>query len=587
MAERLPRATLKQKIQVLDYLHGPPARSQKEVLDHFRQLAQFGISQATLSTWSVKENELRAELNNNPNYEQYRRKPQMKFPDVTKAVEKELEHLAAAGEPITDRLISGLFIKYMVEFGYPTEDFRFSKGWLYAFKKRNLLLNSSKQKTLSPDPVPEPAQDPPLAINYDEIFNNQLVGFNTRLIHSDDNFDNFLNSMTPTPLPQPVNPPERLDEVSVQPVPQILPRPADNLPYYPTFQNPLVNHQPRKTYVLENFTHSKGSHPNSEKVEKIFENITEGYATIYNSGTSAIMGILSYLNPSRICINNSGYQGTHRVIKLLSKLTGLQKLTLEETDQLTPNSVILLETPMNPEGYLLDIAKFARIAHEKHCFLIVDSTLAPPPLQFPFKHGADYVVYSAVKYLAGVSDLGAGFVVSRKKSDKANLHNERHSLGTTIANFDSFLLLRSLRTYKMRILTQCQNTEKIVGFLRANLDKYSSVITKIHHSSLQMDEFVKEQLNGYFNPVLAIELASQELAQTILTKFNFLSNNPNIEGGETVVELTAVNANFINPSTNSNLLRFSIGCEDYEDIIKDIDHALMNVIESGQQTHAV
>ncbi|KAG7702459.1 hypothetical protein KL930_005194 [Ogataea haglerorum] len=189
---------------------------------------------------------------------------------------------------------------------------------------------------------------------------------------------------------------------------------------------------------------------------------------------------------------------------------------------------------MNPEGYVLDIATFARLAHEKESYLIVDSTLAPPPLQFPFKYGADYVVYSAVKYLAGVSDLGAGFVVSKKKTDKANLHSERHSLGTTIANFDSFLLLRSLRTYKMRMLTQCQNTEKIVTYLKESMGKYSRVISKLHHSSLQLDPFVKQQLNGFYNPVLAIEFKSEELAQLILTKFNFLSNNPNIEGGETV-----------------------------------------------------
>ncbi|KAG7702315.1 hypothetical protein KL949_005272 [Ogataea haglerorum] len=189
---------------------------------------------------------------------------------------------------------------------------------------------------------------------------------------------------------------------------------------------------------------------------------------------------------------------------------------------------------MNPEGYVLDIAKFARLAHEKESYLIVDSTLAPPPLQFPFKYGADYVVYSAVKYLAGVSDLGAGFVVSKKKTDKANLHSERHSLGTTIANFDSFLLLRSLRTYKMRMLTQCQNTEKIVTYLKESMGKYSRLISKLHHSSLQLDPFVKQQLNGFYNPVLAIEFKSEELAQLILTKFNFLSNNPNIEGGETV-----------------------------------------------------
>ncbi|GMF03735.1 unnamed protein product [Ambrosiozyma monospora] len=225
------------------------------------------------------------------------------------------------------------------------------------------------------------------------------------------------------------------------------------------------------------------------------------------------MGILSYLNPQKICINNSGYQGTHQVIKLLSKLTGLEKLTLDQISSLPPKSVVLIESPMNPEGYALDIKKYADMAHERQSYLVVDSTLAPPPLQFPFKHGADYIVYSAVKYLAGVSDLSAGFIVSKVKQDKVGLHQERASLGTNIANFDSFLLLRSLRTYKMRILTQCNNTKKVIHYLSSNLKKYDILITKLHHSSLQLNKFVKKQLNGYYNPVFAIEFKAKK-AQT-------------------------------------------------------------------------
>ncbi|QPG75238.1 hypothetical protein FOA43_002588 [Brettanomyces nanus] len=782
---KLPRATLKEKIEVLNFICGPPKKSQLEALAHFRDQKRFAISQATLSNWTLKEKQLREEFIENPNLEDYRKKPVLKHPEVTKAVEKYVEKAFEEGQTITDNMIKQIFVKYLKEYGYSESDFKISGGMLHSFKKRNFIsggkiveapkrrrssngtaisaasTNDERSKALggasrsptttsssSPFATPDqpgyatnnkpshsiagsssfPGSDQDLDINFDEIFSNPIVGFNTRLIHSDDSFPNMPSALgyqqvggidsllgasasvgstanvgsinvgiPPMTLPpaQPGNisgpngsskpldgpshsfatplfgnfrqPVQQTQLLRRNHVNQTLLRPTgpegisstqaqvqkkqgedqdlpqqsqsqsqsqqdqpqlglnasrfsqpsvavmtrntsvlgsidgkdenkdiavqtrNGLPYYPTYQSPMQyrsndyqRHQ--RPYVLENFAYSKSSHPNSEKVEKILETITDGYVTIYNSGTSAIMGILSYLNPPMVCINNSGYQGTHEVIKLLSKLTGLQKKGLEEIDQLVPRSVVLLETPMNPEGYLLDIAKFARQAHEKQAFMLVDSTLAPPPLQFPFTHGADYIVYSAVKYLAGVSDLSAGFVVSRHKNEKLGMHNERFALGTNIANFDSFLLLRSLRTYKMRILTQCSNTKKVVHYMRKHLKKYEDVVTKLHHSSLQTNnDCFKKQLNSYYNPVFAVEFKYRQLAETVLTRFNFLSNNPNLEGGETLVELTFKNPNFRETQSDdenrSNLLRFSIGCEDYADIIRDIDQAIMSVIK--------
>ncbi|VEU20708.1 DEKNAAC101556 [Brettanomyces naardenensis] len=795
---KLPRATLKEKIEVLDYIAGPPKRSQLEALAHFKAQKRFAISQATLSNWTLKERQLRAEFLENPNLEDYRKKPVLKHPEVTKAVEKYVEQAFKEGQAITDNMIKKIFVKYLKEYGYTESDFKISGGMLHSFKKRNFIsggriVEAPKRRrsngggsissigsigtvgSIGPiDPLdiqsmpttvssanasanhvstvssvlpanirsPETTttsssspftatselkqqqlqqqqqigtsqisgSDQDLDINFDDIFNNPIVGFNTRLIHSDDSFPNLISGLSyqqpgvvdsllggggvgvantaapsgninvgippmmvpPNPLSAPDPPPyvqptkplpnasdgtvthpyssvlfgnypafhplyaqtNKNPQSSVHTSPSSLNNPAPNptsslshpipfrapsvsvmtrntstfvknlepdkentsstaaphnLPYYPSYQSPMQYQQGeynrhQRPYVLENFAYSRSSHPNSEKVEKILENITEGYVTIYNSGTSAIMGILSYLNPPMVCINNSGYQGTHQVIKLLRKLTGTQQKSLDEVDQLVPKSVVVLETPMNPEGYLLDIANFAKLAHEKQSFLLVDSTLAPPPLQFPFKHGADYIVYSAVKYLAGVSDLSAGFVVSRHKSDMVGLHSERFALGTNIANFDSFLLLRSLRTYRMRILTQCSNTKKVLHYLQKHLKKYQDVVTKLHHSSLQTNnDCFRKQLNGYYNPVFAIQFKYRQLAETVLTRFNFLSNNPNLEGGETLVELTFKNPNFQSTDSDDdkgNLLRFSIGCEDYADIIRDIDQAIMSVIRT-------
>ncbi|OWB60702.1 hypothetical protein B5S32_g1996 [[Candida] boidinii] len=895
---KILRANLKEKIEVLDFLTGPPKRTQSETLVHFAKQNRFSISQATLSNWCIKEKEIRQEYDENPHLVNYRRKPVLKYPEVTKAVEQFIENKGKSGVQITDQMIKDVFTKYVQEYGYNANAVKLTGGMLHSFKKRNSIsrgkiskisknpapapppslstLSSSSAVTpitnpvttpsaslhninsttpsnqnlisdlyphpmsttsshssinthdshhthdsgnirntdvnrldqskpssigvnksamyqqmvvqdqqstasgsiIGPNPItgdiagmgvhqqtsysnqqsqqqqsvaptvsganfiasslvnqqhqqhlaqmqnlqqntqqqqqqqqqllllqnqpqpfaPFPFQAPllaqqhlqqldpqthlgqipqsniqapqqidtntqqsntsltdlrgrsqsqashpdvqPQSLTNTETFNkvnntnknqfdftfedilNSSVGFNTRLIHSDDNFSTIFRGNMSLDHPNMTSMSPNLSEAASANTPFMpsmlnVQQPHNNFtegqvgfpgiraqlnqdagtidqsanlntgrPASVTTVNNQIhslsnysNYNQSRPYVLENFTYSRTTHPNAEKVEKILENITDGFVTIYNSGTSAIMGILSYLNPKQVSINNSGYQGTHQVIKFMNKLTGLSKLPLDDCDKLGKGDVLLIETPMNPEGYCMDISHYAEIAHSRGALLIVDSTLAPPPLQFPFSHKADYILYSATKYFSGHSDLLAGFVVSKYKKDKFNLHNERLSLGTNIANFDSFLLLRSLRTFKMRIQQQCTNTERVIRFLQANLSKYVHVIVKIHHSSLQLNSFVAEQLKGYYNPVFAIEFQSMKIAEEILNRFNFLSNNSNLEGGETVVELTSKNPNFVpkaDQAAESTLLRFSIGCEDFEDIIKDIDQAMMS-----------
>lgn len=701
-AKKPPRATLRQKIDVLDYIAGPPVKSQIDALTFFKKQGLFSISQATLSNWTTHERELRDEFEKNPNLKYYKKKPVLKYPHVTVQVEKHISELLAAGQPVTDKVIRDAYKLFMSNSESGAErDFKLSAGMLKSFKKRNSVLMldegarmdagsgtgtgtgtgtglrviSSRLPSIEPEPasVPPqvlsgpslameiPSENPALAdqvgatsyslnstpsnldFNFDDIFNNNSVGFNTRLIHSDDIFSflpmhdstinpvmyngsnsdesNSTNKETSTSknehllnssnqqvsLPAPANSPLIFSALPT------VKKPAENepivdlgtkrkLPFYPNYQNPLKDSSEykRHKHTVSKSLGSKISNSNSEKIEKILENITDGHVTLYNSGTSAIMGILSFINPSSIYIHEKGYQGTHDVIKLLHKLTGVQKFSLDHLiklrhEDVPENSIIILESPMNPLGYVHDLSYYSRIAKScKSCKLIVDSTLAPPPLQFPFKQGADFIVYSAVKYLAGVSDLGAGFIVSQSVDSKTNLHMERSSLGTSIANFDSFLLVRSLRTYKMRILTQCNNTEKIIKFFMKNFKNYSQIVDKIHHASLQANkDVVMKQLNGYYNPVFALELKHEVYAETLLGEFNFLSNNPNLEGGETLVELVHGNSNFShkfvddgdsvkgNMASDANykkMLRFSVGCEDFQDIIKDIDQALMSLI---------
>ncbi|CDK29466.1 unnamed protein product [Kuraishia capsulata CBS 1993] len=631
--DRLPRAQLKEKIEVLDYIRHTQTTSNAAVVNHFRSLKRFAISQTTLSGWRQMEDELRKAHRESPNLEGYRRMPVLKYPNVMQDVEKFVDEKASQGVDLTDQLIQHAYSYFMGVHGHPSG--RLSGGMLQAFKKRNAIKNGKKMLRIDPTegnaaedlsmdtPAPLMITSPDEAVlqeteasavvetngmdfgrSIEDMFTNS-IGFNTRLIHSDDNFSSFfkrsLDGFPPFDqigsLENPRSSVLSTTNLSSQQLPyedsalQRAQRPSSSAS---TPSNVLVttDASPQVTgaaeiprlYKLENFTYTRSTHPNAEKAEKILENITNGHVTIYNSGTSAIMGVLTYLNPKKIAINNSGYQGTHQVIALLSKLTGLQKIGLDDHDQLEKGDVMLIETPMNPEGYCIDISRYTAVVHAKGALLIVDSTLAPPPLQDPFKHNADFILHSATKYFSGHSDLLAGFIVSKSQKIKKDLISERLSLGTNIANFDAFLLLRSLRTFKMRIQQQCLNTEKVIKFLTENSHRYP-VILKLHHSSLQLNDFVSEQLNGFYNPVFAVEFKSQSVAEELLTKFKFLSNNSNSEGGETIVEMTNKNPDFMSAVDTSegvevqvgNLLRFSVGCEDYEDLLRDLNQALRAV----------
>lgn len=644
---RAPRATLEQKVAVLDFMK-QTGSSQLATVAHFLRPGQghnFQFSRATLSTWIMDEPNIRKEYSRGAsNIKQYKKKPVMKYPQLNSLVEQEIKQNFTNGQRISDQMIKETFNKFIIELGLEKEDIRLSSGMLTSFKRRNGIFkgtyhgngsslvegisslydgvsaSTEQQQHHQVQRQPQSQQqDQPntsmlsmpiinddvhaMDFEINDIFSTNDIGFSTKLIHSDDHLMPFLHSIgaiqTPQIEPQYQNsqrPPLQEDSDVSPPLPpqasSVIPETGSNLVAYPTYNDPFhsshhyqrrhVNNSNEQQHILS----VKQSNPNSEKIEKILETITEGKVTLYNSGTSAIMGLLTYINPKIVYIDDNGYKGTHKVISLFNKLTGVIKLPLSSLNSQSQldNSVIILESPQNPLGTVKDIGYYSREFSNKcsTCKLLVDSTLAPPPLQFPFKFGADYIVYSAVKYLAGVSDLSAGFVVCQKSStnDKALLHELRSALGTSIGNFDSFLLLRSLRTYRMRIITQCSNAENVVKYLWNNLGKYSEVINKIHHSSLQEDSaMVKNQLNGYYNPVFGLEMKDDWMVQCLLNGFKFLSNNPNLEGGESLVEKVQGHPNFSSSSKDvHNLIRFSIGCEDFKDIIRDIDQSLMTVV---------
>lgn len=226
---------------------------------------------------------------------------------------------------------------------------------------------------------------------------------------------------------------------------------------------------------------------------------------------------------------------------------------------------------MNPYGTSKDINYFAEKAHAKGAILSVDSTFAPVPLQDPFKFGADVVMHSATKYFGGHSDLLAGVLAVKDAKTKSALYEDRIYLGTNIGNLEAYLLLRSLRSYELRIKKQSENVLEVVTYLNANKDKYK-VLSKIFHSSLQDEPFVKEQLPNGYNPVFSITLDTKEHAKHLPSRLKYFHHATSLGGLESLIEWRAMTDEHVDQA----LLRVSIGGEDSADLIADLEQALLS-----------
>lgn len=316
--------------------------------------------------------------------------------------------------------------------------------------------------------------------------------------------------------------------------------------------------------------YSRLGHPNGVRLESIFSQMLDGYAIIYSSGLGAFLGAMVHFNPKRIFMGQC-YHGCRGIIGLLKRNYGVQSFNLEDIEEhAEKGDLVHLESPVNPFGTCLDIAEYSRRAHAKGALLMVDSTFAPPPLQDAWDFGADVVMHSATKYFGGHSDLLSGVLVVKDKESASKIKEDRIYLGNNIANLESYLLLRSLRTYEMRIMKQSESATKIVQYLYQHRDEYSKVLGKIYHSSLQSETFVKKQLRGGNSPVFSITLKSEELCKRFCGLLKYFQHATSLGGVESLVEWRAMS----DSSIDQCLIRVSIGCESATDLIEDMANAL-------------
>lgn len=332
-------------------------------------------------------------------------------------------------------------------------------------------------------------------------------------------------------------------------------------------------------YNEDHRTHiySRLSAPNSTRFELVLSSLLHGHAVSYSSGLSALNAALVLLNPRRVSIGD-GYHGCHGVLDMFGRLTGLQQLELDcPAEQLQAGDLIALETPVNPHGTAFNIEEYAKKAHSRGAYLMVDSTFAPPNLQDPFEWGADLVMHSGSKYFGGHSDLLCGVLATKREDWARQLRTDRLFLGSVMGNMESWLGLRSLRTLEVRVQRQSQNATQLVSWLNNALttanpapDSAEAVtqanLQELYHASLQPEPWVRKQMPNGFGPVFSILMKTEDRARNLPSKLSFFQHATSLGGVETLIEWRTMS----DATVDRRVLRISIGLENWEDLRDDL-----------------
>jgi cystathionine gamma-lyase len=283
------------------------------------------------------------------------------------------------------------------------------------------------------------------------------------------------------------------------------------------------------------------------------------------------------------------YGGTYRLFENVRKRSAGLNFTfcdLSDLDTLEDclnekTRMIWIETPTNPLLKIADLEAISTFANKNNLISVCDNTFCSPFVQNPLELGFDVVVHSATKYLNGHSDLIGGVVVcSQEKEDLANeLLYLQNAVGSIMNPFDSFLLLRSLKTLPVRMERHCSSAQTIASYLESH-DSIEKVIYPGLTSHPQ-HEIAKKQMNGFGGMISVVLKGGLSSATSFLERTNIFSLAESLGGVESLIEHPAIMTHASIPAEireeigiSDGLVRLSVGIESIEDLLEDIDNAL-------------
>ena len=350
------------------------------------------------------------------------------------------------------------------------------------------------------------------------------------------------------------------------------------------------------TYVYEELGKNKGydyartNHPNRKALEKTIAKLEGGHsAYVFTSGMAAIDSVFRLFRPGdHIIVSEAVYGGVYRLSTQLLVHFGLEFSFVDTSipaavfSAMRPNTkLIYVETPTNPTMRVTDIAAIAKLAAERNATLAVDNTFLSPYLQRPIELGAQIVVHSMTKYLNGHSDSTGGAVVLTRPEDAEKIYFIQRSAGAGLAPMDCFLISRGIKTLAIRMLQHNANGITVARHLDAH-----PKIRKVFYPGLAthpQHDIARRQQKGP-GAMISIDLGSLEAARRFLNQLKLSSLAESLGGVETLVSLPAQMTHASMPADvrerigiTDGLVRISVGIEDVEDIIADLDQALLYV----------
>lgn len=354
---------------------------------------------------------------------------------------------------------------------------------------------------------------------------------------------------------------------------------------FPIYQSATFRHPgPNQT---TGYDYSRLQNPTREELENTIarlENGSSGFA--FTSGMSAVSTALQLFSPGdHIIVSDDLYGGTYRLFEEIYRKFGVDFSYVDTSridrvkESIEVNTKgIFIETPSNPMMKVTDIKSLADIAKNSGMFVIVDNTFLTPYYQRPLELGADIVVHSGTKYLGGHNDTLAGFIAVNDDVLAERIKLIQKSIGAVLSPFDSWLILRGIKTLGVRLEKQQSNALKVADWLKEN-----KLIEKVYYVGLPEHEgfeISRRQASG-FGAMISFTVKNIELVERILSNVRVIAFAESLGGVESLITYPIVQTHSAIPremlerlGVSETLLRLSVGIESVEDIIYDLDQAM-------------
>ena len=360
-------------------------------------------------------------------------------------------------------------------------------------------------------------------------------------------------------------------------------RDSISMPIYQTatFAHPDLGHSPDRFY------YTRLTNPTRNHLEETVSSLEGAANTVaFSSGMAAISAVFEFFAPGdKILCSADLYGGTVLLFDLVSKKNGLQLEFVDTTDPaalaaaMGPDvKAIYIETPSNPMMNVTDIRLCADLAKQYGALLIVDNTFLSPYFQNPIELGADIVIHSGTKYLGGHNDTLAGFVCLADDHLSEKLYKISYTMGATLSPFDSWLMIRGIKTLAVRMERAQENAKAIAAYLQTH-----PKVTKVHYVGLPDHpgyEVNARQSRGS-GAMLSFAVDTPETAQQILAKVKIITFAESLGGPESLITFPATQTHAdVSPEDREKLgitdcfLRMSVGLENAQDLIADLQQAM-------------